>query len=52
MLDWVEVLVGARACVETVDYDLVLLDLTLPMAGASISCVACARRTAASRSSS
>jgi two-component system OmpR family response regulator len=30
LLDWVEVLADARACVETVAYDLVLLDLTLP----------------------
>lgn len=29
-LDWVDVLADAWACVETVGYDLVLLDLTLP----------------------
>lgn len=29
-LDWVDLLADARACVETVAYDLVLLDLTLP----------------------
>lgn len=29
-LDWVELLADARACVETVAYDLILLDLALP----------------------
>lgn len=28
--DWVETLADAHACTETVDYDLILLDLTLP----------------------
>ncbi|MER2508423.1 response regulator transcription factor [Amaricoccus sp.] len=30
IVDWVEILADARACVETVAYDLVLLDLVLP----------------------
>ncbi|NCO16712.1 MAG: response regulator transcription factor, partial [Alphaproteobacteria bacterium] len=28
--DWVETLADARACTDTVDYDLILLDLALP----------------------